>query len=187
VRDRVALDLERARTVAGAMVETVRHPSRVAYALTALRSITDAIRFDSHSPLKRRGAFGRARRLAGIDLPFEEVRGIRRRLSGTIIDAVLTVMARAIGRWHREHDMPDVHELMTLVPVNLRRPDEWTEKATPGLAALLSVLGRQFVAWMGEVTVGAVDFIVTNVPGSSPPAISRERRSSRRTRSLLSR
>jgi hypothetical protein len=27
------------------------------------------------------------------------------------------------------------------------------------------VLGRQFVSWMGEVTFGSVDFIVTNVPG----------------------
>jgi hypothetical protein len=37
--------------------------------------------------------------------------------------------------------------------------------ATPALAEVLSVLGRQFVTWMGEVTFGAVDFIVTNVPG----------------------
>ena len=96
---------------------------------------------------------------------------------------------------------------MTLVPVNLRRPEEWTEQAATGNVAtgllvplpirlpahgtpstrctgawserrptrppalrrcspsLLSVLGRQFVTWMGEVTFGAVDFIVTNVPG----------------------
>jgi diacylglycerol O-acyltransferase / wax synthase len=207
VRDRLTLDVERARAVASAIAETVVHPSRVPHALTALRSITEAIRFDSHSPLKRRAAFGRARRLAGLDLPFEEVRRVRRALSGTVIDAILTVMARAIGRWHHEHGMPNVHELMTLVPVNLRRPEEWTEKAavgnvatgllvrlpiqmhhpvstfrevhrrveaakadpatgaTPILAELLSVLGRQFVTWMGEVTFGAVDFIVTNVPG----------------------
>ena len=37
--------------------------------------------------------------------------------------------------------------------------------ATPVLAELLSVLGRRFVSWMGEATFGAVDFIVTNVPG----------------------
>ena len=96
---------------------------------------------------------------------------------------------------------------MTLVPVNLRRPEEWTEKAnvgnvatgllvplpiglddpvdtfrdvrrrveekkadpaagaTPILAEMLAVLGRQLVTWMGEATFGAVDFIVTNVPG----------------------
>jgi WS/DGAT/MGAT family acyltransferase len=207
VRDRLALDVERARALASAVAETVVHPSRVPHALAALRSITEAIRFDSHSPLKCRAAFGRARRLAGLDLPFEEVRCVRRALSGTVIDTILTVMARAIGRWHREHGMPNVHELMTLVPVNLRRPEEWTEKAavgnvatgllirlpiqmhhpvptfreihrrveaakadpatgaTPILAELLSVLGRQVITWMGEVTFGAVDFIVTNVPG----------------------
>jgi len=91
--------------------------------------------------------------------------------------------------------------------VNLRRPEEWTEKAnvgnvatgilvplpiacedpletfrevrtrmevkkadpasaaTPVLAEMLAVLGRQLVTWMGEATFGAVDFIVTNVPG----------------------
>jgi hypothetical protein len=132
---------------------------------------------------------------------------VRRALSGTVIDAILTVMARAIGRWHREHGMSDVRELMTLVPVNLRRPEEWTEKAavgnvatgllvrlpiqmhdpvatfrevhrrveaakadpaasaTPVVAEILSLLGRRLISWMGEATFGAVDFIVTNVPG----------------------
>ena len=207
LRDRVALDLERARTAADALAGTVMHPSRVPRALGALRSIVEAVRFDSHSPLKQRNAFGRARRLAGLDLPFEDVRQMRRALEGTVIDVLLTVMARAIGQWYRAHGMEDVRELMTLVPVNLRRAEEWTEKAavgnvatglliplpiqmghplaafrdvrqrveaakadpaaaaTPILAELLSVLGRQFVTWMGEATFGAVDFIVTNVPG----------------------
>jgi WS/DGAT/MGAT family acyltransferase len=207
MRDRVALTFERARTVADAVVETVRHPSRVPFALTALRSLSDAIRFDSRSPLKRRGEFGRARRLTGISLPFEDIRAVRRALSGTVIDVLLTVMARAIGRWHREHGMPNVDELMTLVPVNLRKPEQWTENAmvgnvatgllvklpiqmhhagttfreihrrveaakadpaagaTPMIAEALSILGRSFVTWMGEVTFGSVDFIVTNVPG----------------------
>jgi hypothetical protein len=124
-----------------------------------------------------------------------------------MIDVILTIMARAIGRWHREHGLDAVHELMTLVPVNLRRPEEWTERAavgnvatgllvplpihlhnplatfwevrrrveaakadpatgaTPVLADVLSVLGRRVVSWLGEATFGAVDFIVTNVPG----------------------
>jgi hypothetical protein len=33
------------------------------------------------------------------------------------------------------------------------------------LAEVLSVLGRRVITWMGEATFGAVDFIVTNVPG----------------------
>jgi hypothetical protein len=169
--------------------------------------MADVYRFDSHSPLKTRDAFGRARRLLGVDLPFEEVRRIRHALDGSMIDVILSIMARAIGRWHREHGLDRVRDLMTLVPVNLRRPDEWTERAavgnvatgllvplpidlhnplatfwevrrrvqaakadpaagaTPLLADMLSVLGRRLVSWMGEITFGAVDFIVTNVPG----------------------
>ena len=207
LRDRVALDFERARLAAHAVADTVAHPSRVPQALAALHSLLEAIRFDSRSPLKRRDAFGRARRLAGLDLPFEDLRRLRRTLQGTMVDVLLTIMGRAIGRWYDAHGMAEVRELMTLVPVNLRRPEEWAERAavgnvatgllvplpirmhhpiatfhevrrrvqaakddpaagaTPFLAELLSVLGRQFVTWMGEVTFGAVDFIVTNVPG----------------------
>jgi diacylglycerol O-acyltransferase len=207
VRDRVTLDLERARAVAGVLAETVRHPSQIPRALEILRSLSEALMFDSGSPLRRRAAFGRARRLAGMDLPFEDVRRLRHALAGTMIDVILTIMARAIGAWHRSQGMPQVRELMTLVPVNLRRPEEWTEKsdvgnvatgllvplpiaiddavetfrevrrrveakkadpaagATPALTEALSILGRQLVGWMGEVTFGAVDFIVTNVPG----------------------
>jgi WS/DGAT/MGAT family acyltransferase len=207
IRDRVALDLERARTAAQVLADTVMHPSRVPQALAALRSLTAVFAFDSHSPLKRSGAFGRARRLVGMDLPFEDVRRIRHALHGTMIDVILTIMARAMGKWHRAQGMAEVRELMTLVPVNLRRPEEWTQKAdvgnvatgllvplpiglddpvgtfrevrrrveekkadpaagaTPALAEVLAVLGRQLVTWMGEVTFGVVDFIVTNVPG----------------------
>jgi hypothetical protein len=179
----------------------------VRQALAALRSMADVMRFDSHSPLKEREAFGRARRLTGVELPFDGVRHIRHALDGSMIDVILSIMARAIGRWHREHGFESVRELMTLVPVNLRRPEQWTEQAavgnvatgllvplpidlhnplatfwevrrrvqaakadpaagaTPMLAEMLSVLGRRFVSWMGEATFGAVDFIVTNVPG----------------------
>ncbi|HXJ33258.1 MAG TPA: wax ester/triacylglycerol synthase domain-containing protein [Candidatus Eisenbacteria bacterium] len=207
VRDRVALDLERARASANVLADTVMHPSRIPQALAALRSLAQVFAFDSHSPLKRRGAFGRARRLAGMDLPFEDVRRIRHALRGTMIDVILSIMAGAMGKWHRAQGMAQVVELMTLVPVNLRRPEEWAEKAnvgnvatgllvplpigfddpiatfhevrrrveekkadpaagaTPALAEVLAVLGRQLVTWMGEVTFGAVDFIVTNVPG----------------------
>jgi WS/DGAT/MGAT family acyltransferase len=207
LRDRMRLDVERAAGVARVVADTIRHPSQMRQALAALRSMADVMRFDSHSPLKEREAFGRARRLTGVELPFEEVRRIRHALDGSMIDVILSIMARAIGRWHREHGLESVRELMTLVPVNLRRPEQWTEQAavgnvatgllvplpidlhnplatfwevrrrvqsakadpaagaTPVLAEMLSVLGRRFVSWMGEATFGAVDFIVTNVPG----------------------
>jgi WS/DGAT/MGAT family acyltransferase len=205
--DRVRLDVERIGAVVNAVVETVRHPSRVPQALAALRSMADVMRFDSHSPLKEQEAFGRARRLMGVELPFDEVRRIRHALAGSMIDVILSIMARAIGRWHREHGFDGEQELITLVPVNLRRPEQWTEQAatgnvatgllvplpialhnplatfwevrrrvqaaktdpatgaTPVLADVMGALGRRFVTWIGEVTFGAVDFIVTNVPG----------------------
>jgi WS/DGAT/MGAT family acyltransferase len=207
LRDRMRLDVERASGVAQAVANTIRHPSRVPQALGALRSLTDVLWFDSQSPLKQLDAFGRARRLAGVDLPFEGVRQIRHALGGSMIDVILSIMARAIGHWHREHGLVGIRELMTLVPVNLRRPEQWTEQAavgnvatgllmrlpidlhnplatfwevrrrveaakadpaagaTPILAEMLSVFGRRIVGWIGEATFGAVDFIVTNVPG----------------------
>jgi hypothetical protein len=91
------------------------------------------LRFDSHSPLKQK--VGRARRLSGLDLPFDDMRAIKRALGGSMIDVILTIMARAIGRWHRDHGIDAVRELMTLVPVNLRKPEEWTEKANVGNVA----------------------------------------------------
>jgi WS/DGAT/MGAT family acyltransferase len=135
LRDRMALDAERATGVAHAVAEALRHPGQLPHALAALRSMAEALRFDSHSPLKEREAFGRARHLAGCDLPFAEVRRIRHALGGSMIDVILSIMVRAIGRWHREHGLDEVRELMTLVPVNLRRPEEWTERAMVGNVA----------------------------------------------------
>src|SRR4029078_12546108 len=45
------------------------------------------------------------------------------------------IMALALARGHREHGYEDVRELMTLVPVNMRRPEEWTERAAVGNVA----------------------------------------------------
>lgn len=132
LRDRVDLDLERSGAVARAVVDTLRHPDRIRGALTALRSIVDAARFDSHSPLKQ--AAGRARRLSGIALPFADVRAVKHALGGTMIDVILTIMARAMGAWHRAGRLT-VEELLTLVPVNLRRPEEWAENAHVGNVA----------------------------------------------------
>ena len=133
IRDRVELDLERAGAAARAIADTVQHPSQLGRALTALRALGEAMRFDSHSPLK--GAAGRARHLSGIALPFAEMRALKAALGGTMIDVICTVMAMAMGGWHRAHRIRDVSELMTLVPINLRKPDEWTEKAATGNVA----------------------------------------------------
>jgi hypothetical protein len=60
------------------------------------------------------------------------------------------------------HPVPTFREIHRRVEAAKADP---ATGATPILAELLSVLGRQVITWMGEVTFGAVDFIVTNVPG----------------------
>ena len=133
IRDRVELDLERVGAVASAIVDTVQHPERFGRALQAVESIIETASFDSHSPLKRHA--GRARRLSGLELPFAEVRAIKHALGGSMIDVILTIMARGIGKWHTKHHLYNVPELMTLVPVNLRKPEEWADKANVGNVA----------------------------------------------------
>jgi diacylglycerol O-acyltransferase len=132
LRDRVQLDLERASAVASTVVDTLRHPENLQKAAEVLRSIIETVQFDSHTPLKR---FGRGRRLNGLAVPFDDVRRIKKALGGAMIDVILTIMARAIGKWHAVHRLNGVKELMTLVPVNLRKPEEWSEKAHVGNVA----------------------------------------------------
>jgi len=132
VRDRVELEWERARAVTTTALDVMQHPDTLQRAWQAVESVVESFRFDSHSPLRR---YGRARRLSGIDLPFEEVRRIKRSLGGAMIDVILTIMARAIGKWHGAHHLNGVRELMTLVPVNLRKPEEWADKPLVGNVA----------------------------------------------------
>jgi hypothetical protein len=99
---------------------------------------------------------GRSRRLSGLDLPFEEVRALKRSLGGSMIDVILTIMARAIGRWHAAHRILGVRELMTLVPVNLRKPGEWTENVyvgnvATGLLVALPIRMRGVMATFEEI------------------------------------
>ena len=132
LRDRVEVEIERARAVGSVVLDTAMHPERIPQAIAALRSLTESLLFDSRSPLR---GFGRARRLTGLTLPFETLREVKRALGGTMIDTILTVMARGIGKWHAAHGMHEVRELMTLVPVNLRKPEEWVAKADVGNVA----------------------------------------------------
>ncbi|MCX5738930.1 MAG: WS/DGAT domain-containing protein, partial [Proteobacteria bacterium] len=63
---------------------------------------------------------GRARRLAGIDVPFEPLRAARAALGVRMVDLLLAGVAGAAGAWHRAHHLGRVTELQTLVPINLR-------------------------------------------------------------------
>jgi len=130
LRDRVDLDLQRARALGSGIADAIRDPGQLARAAQIVRSIVETTRFDSHSPLKER--CGRARRLSGLDLPFDQVRALKRSLGGSVIDVLLTIMAMSMRAWHSDQRLADVRELMTLVPVNLRRKEEWIDGVDVG-------------------------------------------------------
>jgi WS/DGAT/MGAT family acyltransferase len=121
VRDRVTQDLERGRALLGAAWRTLREPGTVVQGVDALRDLLEDMRYRSPSPLS---ASGRARRLSGIEVDFERLREARRALGGRMIDVLLTGVAAAMGEWHRAEGHRGVTELLTLVPINLRPPQE---------------------------------------------------------------
>jgi WS/DGAT/MGAT family acyltransferase len=119
--DRVVQEAGRARSVASALWRTARAPSEIATAARVAASIVADARHRSDSPLRH---FGRARHLAGVELPFAPLREAKRALGGQMIDVMLTAVAGAVGRWHRDQGYGGLEELLTLVPINLRPPAE---------------------------------------------------------------
>jgi hypothetical protein len=107
--------------VAAALAGAVRDPRRVVRAARIAGSLAGDLTNRSQSPLR---SFGRARRLAGIEIAFEPLREAKRLLGGRMIDVLLTGVAGAAAEWHRTHGLGRVGELLTLVPINLRPADE---------------------------------------------------------------
>ena len=139
VRDRVAQDAARAGAVAGALWQTARDPASLLRAGRIAAALAGDLRHQSESPLRD---FGRARRLAGIDVPFEPLRAARSALGGRMIDVLLTAVAGAAGAWHRAHGHGRVAELQTLVPINLR------PRATQGLDAGVGNRATGILVWL---------------------------------------
>jgi diacylglycerol O-acyltransferase len=82
--------------------------------------LLEDVAYRSPSPLT---ASGRARRLSGVEIDFEQLRRTRKALDGRMIDVLLTGVASAMGEWHRQQGHGKVKELLTLVPINLRPPE----------------------------------------------------------------
>ncbi len=146
LRDRIELDLERAQSVVSTVVETLQHPDNLKRALEMVASFAETAQFESGSPLKASG--GRSRRMVGMELPFDQVRALKSSLGGCMIDVILTTMALAMRKWHAAHGLGAVRELMTLVPVNLRSREGWTEgvavgNVTTGILVPLPIGGRK--------------------------------------------
>jgi WS/DGAT/MGAT family acyltransferase len=126
LRERAAQDAERATAVAGALWNVLREPSSLLRAGRVAASLVSDAANASESPLRD---FGRARRLAGIDVPFEPLRAARSAFDVRMVDILLAAVAGAAGAWHRAHKLGRVTQLQTLVPINLR------PRAAQGLAA----------------------------------------------------
>jgi WS/DGAT/MGAT family acyltransferase len=117
LRDRAAQDAERAAAVASTLWNVVREPASLLRAGRVAVSLLDDARHPSESPLRD---FGRARRMAGIDVAFEPLRAARTAYGVRMVDLLLAAVAGAAGAWHRAHRLGRVAELQTLVPINLR-------------------------------------------------------------------
>jgi diacylglycerol O-acyltransferase len=125
-RDRIAQDRERAGAVAGACWQALRQPATLVRAGRIVGGVVQDFGRRSESPLRD---FGRARRLAGLDVDFQRLRAAKRALGGSTVDVTLTAVAGAVGAWLRAHTHDRVSELKTLVPINLR------PRASQGLTA----------------------------------------------------
>ena len=89
---------------------------------------------------------GPHRRLWWVQSELAELKAIKDSLGGTVNDAVLTVVAGAIGRWLRERGVrTEGLELRALVPVSIRGEDEHGQ------------LGNRIAAMRGPLPVYAED------------------------------
>jgi diacylglycerol O-acyltransferase len=96
--------------------EAQRQTRRLARMLGySLRGVPD-------SPLN--GPCGPHRRFDHLVLPLEEARGVRRRLGGSVLDVVLTVVTGAVARYMNAHYVnPATLDFRVAVPVTLRSDD----------------------------------------------------------------
>jgi WS/DGAT/MGAT family acyltransferase len=65
------------------------------------------------------------RRTAWMDMNFQEVRGIRSKLGGTVNDVVLTVLGGALGRYLQSRGVrTDGMKVRVMIPVNVREENQ---------------------------------------------------------------
>lgn len=129
---KMALDSARASMgiavdAAAVSAQALRSPvATCVQARSALRGLQGVVADAAQAPVVdplARDAAGISRRLDIMDVPLERLRRIKEPLGGTINDTVLTALAGAVGRYHRERGVR-VSTLNCLVPMNLRGVDE---------------------------------------------------------------
>ena len=71
------------------------------------------------------GKFSGRRQIAVTSYPFEQVRGVRKAICGTVNDVILAVVSLAMREYLRGHgESVEGREFRVLTPVNLRREDD---------------------------------------------------------------
>jgi WS/DGAT/MGAT family acyltransferase len=129
---RLALDDARASTwlalrAAFAPVRVAAHPARFASELArTLRGLRGMLQDLTKPPIRdplAASSSGLSRRLDVMEISLERLGKIKAPLGVTINDVVLTVLAGALGRYHRERRVR-VEALHCMVPMNLRGRDE---------------------------------------------------------------
>jgi WS/DGAT/MGAT family acyltransferase len=103
-----------------------------------------AARRPAQTPWNKR--IGGKRRAAWTEMNFQEVRGIRSRIGGTVNDVVLTVLGGALGRYLTDHGQRiDGERVRLMIPVNVRQESE------------KGALGNRVSMMLPEIPVGIAD------------------------------
>jgi diacylglycerol O-acyltransferase / wax synthase len=107
-------------------------------------AIPAALRRPAHTPWNK--PISGKRRAAVTEMSFQEVRGIRSAVGGTVNDVMLTIIGGALGRYLRDHGVktPGM-TLRLMIPVNVRAEGE------------KGALGNRVSMMLPELPVGIVD------------------------------
>lgn len=102
-----------------------RDALRFASQLTAALQIGLSAAMQPPSPVFWNRPVGKRRRFAFVTMPFQEVRGIRSTLGGTVNDVVLTILGGALGRYLQSHgEHVEGSNVRLMIPVNVRKEDQ---------------------------------------------------------------
>lgn len=104
-------------------IDAAIHPRKVLSVVSQSRAMAETILRDEllaapHTSLNER--IGASRRLAGLEVPLEDVKRVKRELGGTVNDVLLTATAGGLRRLF-EGRGEDVDHVRAMVPVSLRQ------------------------------------------------------------------
>ncbi len=89
----------------------------------AMQTVLPNLRPPTHTPWNK--PIGGRREVAWTSMSFQEVRGIRSAIGGTVNDVMLTILGGALGRYLRGHAVnTDGMRVRLMIPVNVRSDDQ---------------------------------------------------------------